>query len=483
MRTTNARHRRDPPGARTSLIYLIGSTAQKAGLPVRSIVVANILGPTDYGAVVVFATVVGYIGALDVGLFGAQNKEIPRLRRADRGAEADDIADVSFTGSAALTITLSAVELIAATVAYAHGNTSTAIVIAALATVSAAQQISGFLTSLSFAEERFRLQASALAVGAAIDWAIVVPVAVIGGPIAVMFALTAGPLAQALVLGTGFRTLSLKWRPEMLRRLVGLGLPIGLTWLAAGNLIAVDRFVASAAFGHHGVGLYAVAVSAASLVSIIPTSLSQMAAPRIFRGFAEPSHSREAILRRNTRTISFVAAATALLAIVLLPIAVRTLLPSFVAGIDPAQVLVVAGAIWAATIPTVTYSIGLGRAWTLVLIFFVAAGANVALDIGLLTASATLRSIALGSVVTNMLLVTILQTVVWGGDAPRRRGTVEASWILLPSLAAGIVGLTVDGALDLTVAGVWSTIGAAAFAIAIAGTSVALYRAIARRFG
>ena len=386
----------------TALTYVA-----RLSLVAKAFLLASLLGPHSYGLVAAFTTFVAYAAYLDLGLFNAQNREIPLLRGGGRAAESRRVASLAFGGVVSVaTVACSTLAGLAALQAagVVGGNP---FFFAALALAIGAQQLAGFRNSLCYAEQQFDVQARGLAFAAGLDLAVSLVAAARWGATGVLAVAAVGPLVQHLVLR---RTPALAVRPRLepraILRLVRIGIPIGLVWFASTNLIALDKLVVLAAFGRTELGLYTLAGAAGALLMVAPNALANLFAPRVLEliGSAPNGGAAARLMEVAVLGASLAGGALAAVAIVLLPALVPRVLPDYAGAVTAAQVLVVASAVLACLTPLVTYMIGRGRQWRVVGIYAAATAFNLALDVTLVLLGFGITAVAVGSLVSYVVL-------------------------------------------------------------------------------
>ena len=390
----------------TALTYVA-----RLSLVAKAFLLASLLGPHSYGLVAAFTTFVAYAAYLDLGLFNAQNREIPLLRGGGRTAESRRVASLAFGGVVSIaTIACTALAGVAALQAAGVVGGSP-FFFAALAFAIGAQQLAGFRNSLCYAERQFDVQARGLALAAGLDLAVSLIAAARWGATGVLAVAAVGPLVQHLVLR---RTPALRVRPRleprMTLRLVQIGIPIGLVWFASTNLITLDKLVVLAALGRTELGLYTLAGAAGALLMVAPNALANLFAPRVLELIGSAPNGAAAARLTEVAVLgaSLAGGALAAVAIVLVPALVPHVLPAYVDGIAAAQVLVVASAVLACLTPLVTNLIGRGRQWRVVAVYAAATGFNLALDVALVALGFGITAVAVGSFVSYVALAAAL---------------------------------------------------------------------------
>lgn len=410
---------------RQSSQNLIGYTAAMYAvrlLPLlKATVVAAILGPTDYGLIALFALCLSYAAYLDLGVFHGQNREIPLHNGRGETETAGEIARaaqaVTLLGAAAAT----AILVLASVLSNYLGQPTSSVFILSLALAVVAQQAALYRVSLCYAEMRFALQATALTVGAVVDGAGVICIVAIFGVEAGLAAMSVGFVVQYMVLRRGLgRVLRPSWNLRWMRRLIAVGLPIEMVWLANTNLVGVDKLVALVGFDQTALGLYSLAAAAGTMVMVGPAAVAAYMAPRLTEALGRHGATPFVMERMwvTVATVSALAGLTAGVLLVLVPWTTRTLLPEYVAALEPARLLIVASALLSTLMPIATVMVGLGRQWVLVAVYTLNAAVNLMVDIVLVVAGAELWGIAAASAVSYLWLLLAVH-VLAARESPR----------------------------------------------------------------
>lgn len=449
---------------------------------IKSAILARFLGPADYGSVAAFATFLAYGAFLDLGLFNGQNREIPVLRGAGQDSEARSVAELAKTGSLLVAFVAAGGLAMVSALQWFGAIPGSWWFSLGLAVAVLAQQSSGVLNSLCYAQERFSLQAKALLIGVVVDLLVSIAAGLAFGVRGVVAVWAAGFIAQWVALRIGIGPIC--WRPDIrgIGRLIAVGIPIAVVWFANTNLVGVDKLVILNRMGTAPLGLYSIAGVAGVLVTIGPNAVSQMLQPQILRRFGRDGHSaNSAQLVRTGQSVSgLVGGSLAALGCAVLPLAVAALLPSYTEATTSAVVLMIASAIFATLHPVAAYFIIHHKQLGLAALYIGISGFNVVLDLVLISFGLGIAGVALGSLVTYVLLYTAVQLWV-NRIAGKDGGTATRLWATLEPGALALYGGTIGWAVyGVSRDGLLSSAATAAIGVFVAMTPPALL--LAKRY-
>ncbi len=427
--------------------YAAAMYAARIALMLKSILLAWLLGPTAFGLVAVFLTLVGYSIYLDFGLLHAVYREIPMLRGAGRHRRALRVADVAYGGIIALSAAFATLLLIVAGLEAAGALPGPWWFTLALAGAVAMQQIAYLPYNVALADGDFGLLAAGISAAAVVDLGASVGAAFAWGSKGAIAVSSAGFLVQYAVLLGWLRPRPVpRWAPREALRLAAIGIPIALIWFGNTNFVALDKLVALVGLGQTSVGLYTLASAVSSLAMVGPVAIAVQFGPGILRKLGRAQESREA---GRTAAVALdvsglTAAPIVAASIVVLPAVTYALLPKYAESIRSAQILAAGGALLATSIPLVSYSIGRGRQWAVVRLYLASAAFNIALDAVLLVLGFGIEGIAIGSL-GSYLLFTLAIRVLGAGIGAARLGRLLVG--LLPIAWATAVGAAASAVL------------------------------------
>lgn len=436
---------------------------------VKSALLAALLGPSSFGVLSAVATVLAYTAFLDVGLFHAMNREVPMLRGSNDSAEAVRVIRASRSGSLATGFTAAAI-MAGCSALQAYGILDGNWWLSALLSLAVAMQtLAGMLHALCYAEMRFDLQARALTVATFVDLAFSMAGAYLFGVAGALSGFVLAPLVQWVVLRRGFGPIALLWDFPLMWRLIGIGVPIGLVWLANTNLVGLDKLVILFGLGPEPLGLYSIAAVAGTLVTIGPNAVSQMITPRVLEKAGRQENSGSLNLVRRSQEVSgMVGGTVAAIGIAVVPVAIAVMLPAYRAAVPSAQVLMIASAVFGLVHPLVGYFVAQMRQLEVAAWYLSFGFANVLVDVVLLRAGMGLVGVASGSLLTYLALYASLQlrTRMLGRE-PGTRQLVRPILLMATPIVIGLAGWSLSFALSAPVA-----VGAAvALICALAGAA------------
>lgn len=445
--------------------YTVALYVARGFVLLKGLLLARMLGPTQYGTVAAFSTFLAYASYLDIGVFHAQNREIPMLTGAGRSDEAGHVARVSL-GVAVGVALIAGVALEGAAALQAAGILQgTWWFSAGLGAAVIAQQVTGYFHSLSFAKKEFTAQARGMIALTVVDAGVSLGLGAIFGAPGVLLGAWVAPVVQGAVL-VGRRTL----RVAPLRdaavawALVKTGVPIGLMWFANTNMVGVDKLVALYGVGVTQLGVYSLASVAGGLVTLGPTAVAGLLGPRILERYgADGEHSGRGARLASTGQLACAAAGGVVVAgtLAALPKLTGTFLPAYKAGIPAAFALAAASVVLGATFPINSLAVAVRAQNFVAAVYLADAAFNVVLDIVLLRAGMGILGIAVGSLVSYTVLLVVL--TAW---ASRRSGGEVA-----PGFGLGwsmIAGGLVTGAVAA-----WATQGSASTILSCAAAVLA----------
>jgi O-antigen/teichoic acid export membrane protein len=420
----------------------------------KNFLLAWYLGPSQFGFVAAFLTLLTYSAYLDLGLFHAVYRELPMLRGAGRTARITRLVDTAFGGSLLLGAVAAAVLAVLSVFQALDIAPGPWWLGLGLAVAVFGQLLAGVPYNVALGEGRFNPLGRALAFAAAVDLIATVSAGLAWGAAGAVLAGSLGLFVQfVLVRELISRRPRFRWDLEEAKRLAAIGIPIALIWFSNANFIAIDKIVALVGLGKVSLGLYTLATAASSLAMVGPVAVATRFGPRVLERIGESS-AGEAAIEAARAGVHVAARASAIVlagGLVAISPVTHALLPEYVPAIRAAQILLAGGAILASTFPLTTYLIGRGLQWRVVRIYAAAAVLNLALDAALLWLDQGITGIAVGSLVSYALFSLAVQKMVAALDSGPHTlwRLARAFWPLPVAALAGALGSTLLYALDL----------------------------------
>jgi O-antigen/teichoic acid export membrane protein len=403
------------PRLRQAGAYTLAMYTARVGVMVKNMLLALLLGPTEFGLVAAFLTFLGYSIYLDFGLLHAVYREIPMLRGAGRERRAMRVVAAAYGGITLLGGSAAAVLLLVAGLEGAGVLPGPWWFATSLAGALLAQQLAYLPYNVALADGEFGILALGVSGAAVVDVAGSVAAGFAWGPAGAVAVASAGFVVQYLVILKRLRPRPRpSWDPREAVRLAAIGIPIALIWFGNMNFISMDKLVALVALGQTSVGLYTLASAVSSLTMVGPVAVATQFGPRILKGLGESADGAEV---SRTTTVALDAAALAAapivaVAIVALPAVTHAVLPKYLDAVRSAQILVSGGALLASTIPIVTYTIGRKKQWTVIALYLATAVFNLALDVVLLTLGWGIEGIAIGSLTSYFVFAIVMRKLL-----------------------------------------------------------------------
>jgi O-antigen/teichoic acid export membrane protein len=461
--------------------------AARAAMILRAFILGRMLGPASYGVVSAFVTFLAYANYLDLGLFHGLNREVPMAVGGGRSEDARRFVAAARAGTLASGLAAAAVILAIAGFQFAGVVPGSWWFTLPFAAAVFLQMWVGLPNAVCYAEKRFALQAKATTSAAVTDLVSGIAGALILGVPGVLATSVLAPMVQGAVLARGFgRPMRPLWDWSLIRNLVKIGVPIELMWLAQMNIVGIDKVVVLLGLDVKALGYYSIASLGGVLVSIGPNALSQTLAPRVLERFGRDGHGRDAVRLTMVGQDLSAGVAAVLIAgsLVVVPWAVRTLLPEYAPGIPAAEVLIVATGFLACVHPISTYMVGHGRQTGVAIAYVTAAAFNILIDAGFIAAGLGITGVALGSLVTYLLFYITMR--VWlrrigelGADQSSAAAGIIPVAVIVWGAIVGVAGAFAAG----TDVGVVPGVRTAGMALAAVALAVPVLVVLARRYG
>lgn len=226
---------------------------------------------------------------------------------------------------------------------------------------------------------------------------------------------------------------------------IGVGFPITIFWWVFMVQSSVDRLVSVSLLGKVPTGYYGLGISIISAVALLPQSISRVLYPRINEKLGETGREKDLfrIILIPTRIIGLVIAAGAGVAVIVMPLVYRWLLPKYGPGLVSGQILVLLCIFRLSMTNGVNFLIATNK--QLRLCFFVIAS----LCVGTAAAYASVKiglgieGLAASTGVSGLLLALMIWNSVFGsmGLALRKRAEEIVKLYIPFVLALSLLGL------------------------------------------
>lgn len=315
---------------------------------VRSLAVAALLGPQQFGLWKSLQLALSYSAWSDLGALRGLGRQVPLLRGEGRMAEVEVVRRAAWTLLFVFTMVV-AVALVAAGVWASDSLLGHGLI--AVAPVVLTTRLLFYFFELANAEKAFGLKSRAVIILAVTD-ALLAPLASWwGGVWLFMWSVT---VSNALVIAYLTMKLSFSWRlswcPRDMLAVSSVGFPIAIAWFAFELLRTVDRFVIVTLIGTEAVGYYGLAMIVFEMSVMVPILFGQVMLPHVAEQFGREGDST-ALFDQAEQVITTVNRFLPVLLAVgwlLLPAVTRVLLPAYMPGVGAARIL-----LWATVFVTV----------------------------------------------------------------------------------------------------------------------------------
>jgi O-antigen/teichoic acid export membrane protein/SAM-dependent methyltransferase len=315
---------------------------------VRSLAVAGLLGPQQFGLWKSLQLILFYSSWTDLGARRAVGRQIPFLRGAGQAS-----ASVG-AQQAAWLLTLIPTVMVALALLFADhftGDVTLARGLMVFAPVLLTTRVLVYLFEIANAEKAFAVRARGVIWLALLDGALAPLASWWGGVWLFMWSVTLVNAVITVYLARGLSfSARLAWSMPDLRQTMAIGLPITASAFAFDLLKTLDRTVIVALMGTESVGYYGLAMVLFEITSAVPLLFGQVLLPHLVERFGKDGDS-DAVFRAAERIIRIVSAFLPVFLLVgwlLLPTATVWVLPAYVPGVEAARVL-----LWATVFLTV----------------------------------------------------------------------------------------------------------------------------------
>jgi O-antigen/teichoic acid export membrane protein len=402
-----------------------GATALNAA---RGIIVARVLGPTDYGLWSVLTLVLVWSQFSDLGLLQAANRQIPILLEVpDRRGHSRTVFDLFLgkIGSAAIVAVGVSIFALAAglTAVYREGL----LVVAFLVVLLAVQQ---FGSVVLLAQSRVRAASIVVIVTAVANLALSAGCALVWGLRGIWYSQLVLLLATAVMYLMLIQVIPTKPDMRRLLALLKIGLPLGVLAVLSFNLVNIDQIVIASLLGTRDLAYYFVGLTAGSLLYVFPSAIAAVIGPRLMRHWAVGGDVAEfAWVPVRFLSDSYLVAVAAVW--LMLPWAIHVLLPRYGPGVAPARIYLTGTFFLGINMGASSYMLALRKNWLNVPNVAAAIGTSVAAEVTLVHFGYGLEGVALGSalgyVVYGTLHLTLVRKML--GDQPAE--AVRNAWLVL----------------------------------------------------
>jgi O-antigen/teichoic acid export membrane protein len=367
-------HRRS--GALTAALMMLGSSyCDMLFGVVRGILVMNLLGPTGRGIMRLVAMVHKYLTHAHLGILHGVSKELPQALGRKDFEKADEIESVGATY-----VTLSGIVGGAGMLLFgclSNYGPSTKAALMAGGGILVTLQSYAFYRTVIRAWGLFPVLAGASVVNTVSEFVLIllgaryfhIMGAMLGWLLADILSILYFRFASRLVVPVSF-----DWRVALC--LAVTGLPIALIIFSETLLRTVDGIIVVGHYSAYRFGLYSVAMQMATYLTSIPSAAGFVIMPRIIESYA--ANGDLARVRRQIMVPTIAAAALmpvlAGCAFIMLPPAIRTVVPKFEGCIFAAQVLSLASVFLSLPVAANGLLIAINREWLVVMNNILGAG-------------------------------------------------------------------------------------------------------------
>jgi O-antigen/teichoic acid export membrane protein len=323
--------------------YSVARSSAEGLLGIRGIVLAAMLGPTAFGSWALLRLGTRYAALAGLGVF--RGLEVELLQSPEEtgraGAERPGAAGAAlgFMLIVAGTLAVGALALSALVSAPTHR-----LILQGFAAAALAEAVYGYALVVTRVRTTLRRYAM-LEAGTAVAHL------VLGVALARMLGLAGAfmGLALASALGAGVACRWVEMRPrldaELVRRMLGVGLPVALTAVVGTLLHTADRWVVAAWGGEELLGYYAFAGALASAAAALALSVRTVVFPEVY-GEARQAGAATALQRHLERSLmpfaALVPPVVGAIAAGLGPM-LELLAPHYAPAIAPARIFLLAG--------------------------------------------------------------------------------------------------------------------------------------------
>jgi O-antigen/teichoic acid export membrane protein len=422
--------------------YLGQTLLAQVALLGGGIVVARLLGPTDYGLWSALQLLTIYGAYASLGFLNALNREVPIHRGRGEEAKVARMRDASLGGTVGLSVLLGGGIFAYALWHRERLDPNLLMGIAFMAGIVALQQISGFFDVLFRSANDFATVGRLRLYRTLAEMTLAV---VFVSALSFLGRLLAALATWVFLIGYAIRRNSFRlrprWDPGEVGRLIRLGLPLMAVEVLYGTLTSLDRVMIAHHLDRTALGYYSVGLMVVSFLFVVPRVVWEVLYPRFGERFGETGQA--AALERLVLVPLFgMAGVMALLVgvvVIILPVGLAVVLPGYMEGLDAARVLVWGAFFLALVAGPGNFVLTVTRRQTwLILVYgagvgFAAAFSWIALSLGY-----GILGVALGTTLAYALVATALLLYVLAHFSGRRQSFLRLLGLYAP---LGLVAL------------------------------------------
>lgn len=323
--------------------YLKQTLLAQLALLVGGMVVARVLGPTDYGLWNALQLITMYGTYASLGLINALNREVPIYRGRGDEEKIARMRNASLGAMVGLSVLLGGGILAYALWSRERFDPSLLVGIVFMAGIVALQQLSGFFDVLFRSANDFATVGRLRLYRTLAEMSLAV---VLVAALSFLGRLVAAAATWIFLIGYAISRnpfpIRPRWDPGEVGRLIRLGLPLMAVEILYGLLTSLDRLLIARHLDRTALGHYSVGLMAVTFLFVVPRVVWEILYPRFGERFGETGKpaSLEHLVLIPLFGMATVMALLLGAVVILLPLGVTIALPHYMAGIDAARVLV-----------------------------------------------------------------------------------------------------------------------------------------------
>lgn len=323
--------------------YLKQTLLAQAALLVGGMVVARVLGPTDYGLWNALQLITIYGTYASLGLLNALNREVPIYRgRGDEGKIAQ-MRNASLGAMVGLSVLLCGGIFAYALMNRERFDPNLLVGIMFMGGVVALQQLLVFFDVLFRSANDFATVGRLRLYRTLVEMALAV---VLVWGLSFLGRLLAAVATSIFLIGYSISRNSFpirpSWDPPEVGHLIRLGLPLVAAEILYGIFTSLDRLMIARHLDRTALGYYSVGLMAVGFLFVLPRVVWEILYPRFGERFGEtgkPAALEHFIIVPLFGTATVMALLSGAV-VILLPVGLAVALPGYMAGLDAARVLV-----------------------------------------------------------------------------------------------------------------------------------------------
>ncbi|MFQ5808494.1 MAG: lipopolysaccharide biosynthesis protein [Armatimonadota bacterium] len=432
----------DAQATSTSAGIAIVSSASYVGLiasVIRALVLANVLGPIDWGILAAVRLLVGYCGNSHLGMMHGLNKLMPLALGKEEHERAETLQNTAFTATTALAIAAGLTVCGVAFFDLAHLGATTRMALAVGGALVIGGHTTNFITCVLRTHGRFGVIGRALLLAAVAEFALSIGLGLLLGVRAAVAGFVLAQLAVLLYFLARAR-LRLAWRfrwPEI-AALLKAGIPLMLMLLADQLYRTVDCLIIVKFIRVRAFGFYRLGSTLAGMLYTVPSSVAYVLFPEYMKTYGRDGAEG---LRRQlllaTVGLASVMPVLAGVGYLLCPCVIPWLMPKYVEAIGAIQVLLLGSSVLAVPVAADQALVAFNREKHLIAFrgagALVIAAATYALVHTALQGADLLRAIAIGACAGYAVTGTLSLMSAFAVYADRRADVVrETALSFLP---------------------------------------------------